>query len=168
VPGLDVKTHTGYTVLPPSIHPDTGNPYRWDDVTAPICSPPPWLTHLLRQAPTAPKMRTSRPSTYDGDSIADWYTATRTWADVLTGWTLVSGGGDEDGSQWKHPAATHTWSATIRHGCLFCYSPNTPFEQTYPGDAHGYTRFRAFAELDHHGDLSAAARAARQLRGVAA
>jgi hypothetical protein len=44
---------------------------------------------------------------------------------------------------------------------LFVYSPNTPFTVTTPGDPHGYTRFRAYAVLEHGGDLSAAARALR-------
>ncbi len=168
--GLDVKTHAGYTVLPPSIHPDTGRPYRWDDASAPIAPAPAWLTALLRHRPAAPKMPTSKPGSYTGDSIADWYTATRTWADVLTphGWTLATGNGDNDGSRWRHPSATHSWSATVRHGCLFMYSPNTVFEVTGADDPHGYTRFRAFAVLDHGGDLSAAARAAREIQGAAA
>lgn len=167
---VDVKTHSGYTVLPPSIHPDTGRPYRWDDPSTPITTPPPWLAHLLRQAPTAPPPRRRSPTTYEGNSIADWYSETRTWAEVLEphGWHLVSGNGDEDDSRWKHPTATHSWSATVRHGCLFVYSPNTVFKQTGADDRHGYTRFRAFALLDHRDDLSAAARVARQLRGVAA
>lgn len=166
---IDVKTHSGYTVLPPSIHPDTGRPYSWDDVAVPIADPPTWLSELLRERTTA-ATPSSRPGTYDGDSIADWYTATRTWADVLIphGWHLVSGNGDEDGSRWKHPAATHSWSATIKHACLFVYSPNTLFAQTSAESPHGYTRFRAFAMLEHRGDLTAAANAARQLRGVAA
>lgn len=28
--GIDVKTSTGYCVMPPSVHPVTGNPYRWE------------------------------------------------------------------------------------------------------------------------------------------
>jgi hypothetical protein len=50
---------------------------------------------------------------------------------------------------------------------LFVYSTNTPFEPTEAGRPHGYTRFRAWAVLEHGGDLSAAARAAAQLRGAA-
>lgn len=166
--GLDVKTSAGYTVLPPSVHPTTGRSYRWADPTAPICAAPAWLVDLLRQPPAV--VPTSRPSsTSDGDSIADWFSATRTWSDVLGphGWALVAGGGDDDGSRWRHPTATQTWSATCRHNCLFVYSPNTPLEQTDAQAPHGYTRFRAFAVLDHHGDLSAAARAARTMRTAA-
>lgn len=28
--GIDVKTDSGYCVMPPSLHPVTGNPYRWE------------------------------------------------------------------------------------------------------------------------------------------
>jgi hypothetical protein len=66
---------------------------------------------------------------------------------------------EEDCSRWLHPAATSSCSATIRHGCLFVYSTNTPFEATEPGSPKGYTKFRAYAVLNHQGDLSAAARA---------
>jgi hypothetical protein len=47
---------------------------------------------------------------------------------------------------------------------LFVYSPNTPFDVTEAGHPKGYTKFKAYAILNHAGDMSAAARA---LRGVA-
>ena len=59
-------------------------------------------------------------------------------------------------------------SATIKHDCLFVYSPNTPFEQTSARDPHGYTVFRAWAVLEHGNDLRAAALAARGLRDARA
>jgi Bifunctional DNA primase/polymerase, N-terminal/Primase C terminal 1 (PriCT-1) len=48
-PGLDVRGEGGYVVAPPSVHPDTGLPYSWDnhpdDVDpAPV---PGWLEQLL-------------------------------------------------------------------------------------------------------------------------
>ena len=62
------------------------------------------------------------------------------------------------------------WSASIRYGCLFVYSARTRRSSvdTDNGKKNGYTRFRAWAVLEHGGDLSAAARAARELRKVAA
>lgn len=63
------------------------------------------------------------------------------------------------GARWRHPAATAAWSATIRTGCLFVYSTNTPFGVTEAGNAAGYTRFRAYTALNFDGDMSAAARA---------
>jgi hypothetical protein len=44
--GIDLKTSSGYVVLPPSIHPATGKPYTRID--APIAAPPRWLIDLLQ------------------------------------------------------------------------------------------------------------------------
>jgi hypothetical protein len=46
--GVDFKT-TGYTIAPPSRHPDTGQPYRWDD--QPIAVAPAGLISLLTPMP---------------------------------------------------------------------------------------------------------------------
>jgi hypothetical protein len=159
--GLDLKTHAGYCVMPPSRHPDTGRPYRWVS-TAPVAAPPPWLVDLITVMPptmqeAAPRRRFwSRFTT----SVADRYAESTTWAHILQphGWRCLDHDGDADGARWLHPTATSAHSATIKHGCLFVYSPNTPLEETTPGDPHGYTKFRAHAVLDHGGDLSAAAR----------
>jgi len=46
--GVDLKLHSGYMVMPPSIHPATGQPYRWE---SPVLAPAPcprWLVSLLR------------------------------------------------------------------------------------------------------------------------
>jgi hypothetical protein len=98
-----------------------------------------------------------------GPSVGDQFTVKATWSAILTphGWHCADADPDADGARWLHPNATSTCSATIRHGCLFVYSPNTPFDPTEAGDPHGYTKFRAFAVLDHSGDLSAAAKALR-------
>lgn len=94
-----------------------------------------------------------------GDSIADGYSANTTWAEVLQphGWECLDVDPDADGARWRHPTATAPYSATIKFGKLFCFSPNTPFDVTESGNAHGYTKFRAYAVLGHGGDLSAAA-----------
>ena len=169
--GIDIKTSAGYCVVPPSIHPDSRKPYRWVDVGVPIAEPPEWLIDLVRPPTPLPdtgeqivrnvrNVRDGMPS-WSRDLTVDWFSATTSWVDILVphGWILVAGDGDADGSRWAHPAATSPWSATIRHSCLFCYSPNTPFEQTESGSPHGVTKFRAFAVLEHGGDLRAAASA---------
>ena len=159
--GIDLKTSSGYVVLAPSIHPDTGNPYRRID--RPVAAPPEWLMKLLRPEPPKPP-KPVRLSRFSGTSIADQFCAATSWADVLMphGWACLDADPDADGSRWLHPTATSACSATIRNGCLFVYSPNTPFDVTEPSDPHGYTRFRAYAVLNHGGDLSAAARALRE------
>lgn len=171
--GIDMLTHDHrYSILPPSPHPDTGRPYEWatdDAEDAPIA--PMWgpLAELLTPAPAPTVLPASPAPAAVEDSIADWFCAHNTWSGLLTrhGWTVVSGDGESDGSQWRHPQATNSHSATVRHGCLFVYSPNTPFTETEPSDPHGYTLFHAWATLEYGGDRSSAARAARALRDPA-
>ncbi|MBX7434165.1 bifunctional DNA primase/polymerase [Mycobacterium sp. Y57] len=159
--GVDVKTSTGYTVLAPSIHPDTGKPYQW--IEHPVADPPAWLAGLLRpEEPTGPQpQRRGATTTFTGPSPADQFSANTSWADILDphGWRCLDGDPDGDGARWLHPAATSSCSATVRNGCLFVYSPNTPFDVTEAAAPRGYTRFRAHAVLNHAGDLKAAARA---------
>lgn len=51
--GIDVKTHSGYLVMPPSVHPN-GRRYVWEDETVRTAPAPQWLRALLR--PPAPKV----------------------------------------------------------------------------------------------------------------
>jgi hypothetical protein len=177
MPGVDLKDHNGYVAAPPSRHP-SGNLYQRVGRQDVIADMPGWLVKVQRPArPTAaattapartgrgaPDLSAWSPST----SIADKFTNGTTWAQILEphGWRLVGGGdGDSDGSRWRHPTATSAWSATVRHGCLFNYSPNSGLPIVGDGGTNGLTRFRAHAHLDHGGDLSAAATA---LKGAAA
>ncbi|OHX05198.1 bifunctional DNA primase/polymerase [Micromonospora sp. WMMB235] len=52
-PGIDVKADGGYVVLPPSIHPRTGRPYRWVSGQTVREMPPALLTACTRP-PTPP------------------------------------------------------------------------------------------------------------------
>lgn len=171
--GVDLKSSAGYVVVPPSRHPATGAPYTWTDRREPV-APPRWLVGLLR--PPAPATRPTaapwRPSTVGGSvggSVADAYTSSTSWADVLAphGWRCLDADPDADGARWRHPTATSAVSATLRHGLLFVYTTSTALPVTEAGDPHGLTRFRAHAVLDHGGDLSAAARRLRERRAVA-
>lgn len=163
--GVDLKTSSGYVVLPPSVHPDTGKPYV--ALERPVATPPPWLVDLVLEKqkhegrrPTVSRFRVPRV----GPSVADDFGATHSWADILEpyGWTCLDAEPDADGARWRHPHATSFCSATIRHSCLFVYSPNTPFDVTEPSNPFGYTKFRAYAVLNFDGDLSAAAKALTQ------
>jgi hypothetical protein len=167
--GIDILRHEHrYTILPPSLHPATGRPYYWAPgrgLAMSVAAMPQLLVDLLVRE-QAPPPAPSDDRFRDPDSIADWYSSTFSWADLLDrhGWVVVGGDGNSEGSRWRHPEATGAHSATLKHGCLFVYSPNTPFEVTYPDEPHGYTLFRAYAILEHLGDLAAAGRAARALK----
>ncbi len=65
--GIDVKM-AGYCVVPPSLHPDTGRPYRWIDAD-PVALPL-WLRTILRPAPPRPRPVTR--STGDGRSLIEF------------------------------------------------------------------------------------------------
>jgi hypothetical protein len=173
VSGIDLLRHEHrYSILPPSPHPDTHKPYYWAEGRGREVEPiamPAWLVALVTEPPAPPRSALELVPTrqVDDDSIADWFSETFSWADLLSpeGWTLVKGDGDSDGSAWRHPNATAAQSATVRHECLFVYTPNTDFEVTSSGDNHGYKRFRAYAVLAHGGDMSEAAREARRIKG---
>lgn len=168
VAGIDVLHHEHrYTILPPSPHAATGMPYRWlrQGQAAPM---PSWLAELITIPPAPTPVDRGLRVVKDDDSIADWFSSSRSWHDIIgsngAGWILVSGDGDSDGSAWRHPNTDAKHSATVRHACLFVFTTSTEFPTTEEGDPNGLTRFRAWAILEHGGDLSAAARAARELR----
>ena len=165
--GLDFKDCGGYIVMAPSIHPDSLRVY--EGFPAPIAATPEWLIRMIIEPPTVTPIRPT--TTWDrmaGPSIADAFCETTTWADVLMpyGWSAIGNDTDGDGARWLHPTATSSCSATIRHGKLFVYSSNTPFETTSSGAAVGYTRFKAAAVLSfpHLSEKAAMSEFARQLR----
>lgn len=168
--GIDLLTHEHrYTILPPSPHPDTDRPYKWGagrGLAAAVAPMPSWLADLIvRPEPTTPA-EPKAPTFIDPDSIADWFSATHTFRKILGAhlWRVVKGDGDADGSEWVHPEATTSVSATVRHHNLFVYSTSTVFEPTEPDRPRGYTPFAAWALLNHAGDLREAGRHARELK----
>jgi len=79
-----------------------------------------------------------------------------TWEQVLRphGWTPVRRHGDV--TLWRRPDKDHGVSATTNwqgSDLLYCFSTSTPFEAE-----RGYSKWRAYAILEHAGDFSAAAR----------
>lgn len=168
--GVDLLHHDHrYTILPPSPHPDTHQPYQWLPGRGIAIQPAPMpalLAKLVTVEDDEPKREYTPHESDPANSPADWYSANSTWTELLTkhGWRCVGGDGEQDGSKWRHPNATAAFSATVKHGCLFVYSTSTTFKPTNPSDPNGYTKFRAYAELEHQGDLQRAARAVRDQR----
>lgn len=172
LPGIDWKRWGGYVVAPPSTHPETREPYAWlTNVRHRVGPPPPWLARVLTPVdePAEPKTEAGRVfkaqvlgerEQRQLESIADWYEQTHYWEAILEphGWDLHSGDGETNGSVWHAPGIKTKRSATVKHGRLFVWSTKTPFEPSEAGDPAGYTKFHAYAVLNHHGDRKAAAR----------
>ena len=136
----------------------------WAEPTLePAALPAEWR-QLLAPSPPAPTLRRLSLSPGRGGSVADAFNQATSWTQVLGphGWTSSDPDPDADGARWRHPRATNPKSATIRHGLLFVYSAATLFQPTEAGAPHGYSRFRAYAVLEHGGDLRATARALRE------
>ena len=167
--GIDVLHHGHrYSILPPSLHPETGQPYTWvHDPTTPMADLPEWLAEALTPAPVAqaatkaPTIASNNAYHDDRPSPAEWYD--EPWSQILEGWRLVAGNGEDDGSKWAHPTATAAFSATIRHECLFVYSPTPGLPVTETNDPNGLTKFRAEALLNYGGDMAACARDIRSI-----
>ena len=92
------------------------------------------------------------------DNFRNDYAFRTSWADILEphGWVYL--GSDSGGKHWEPPGRTgkHTSGAAVsrEHGPLTVFIPSTRFKT---GTA--YTKFDAYAELNHDGDGRAAAAA---------
>lgn len=94
----------------------------------------------------------------DGSRPGDHFNAAASWDDILLphGWTKE--GGRAEATFWKRPGKTDPgMSATTNHGgtdLLYCFSSNShPFEAD-----RGYSKFSAYALLNHGGNFKDAAR----------
>lgn len=100
--GVDVKQQGGYLVLPPSVHPDTDERYRWEDPLAEVAHLPTWLEMLLAPKPKTDEGLRLPPDQADAASSTDRHYVNR------AGWLLLRGysrgvGGDtsRSGIFWK-------------------------------------------------------------------
>lgn len=165
-PGEVIQWHHRYVVCPPSIHPGTGRAYRWRSgsitkVADLPALPQPWLMALSvaampaqQPAPRTGPQASGRPGD-DFNERADWLT------DVLGphGWELHHEAGGTLYVTRPGKSAREGHSATIGHSKdgadrLYVFSAAAaPFEMETP-----YTKFAAWALLNHGGDYQAAAR----------
>lgn len=140
-PGTDVKTESGYCVLPPSIHPDTGHPYRWGDMLEPAPFPPGLLTLVRPSEPQ--RVAPSYAPTNSGDN-ADRL-ARR--AAHLVQHVAAAGEGQRNGRLY--------WAVCEAHRCGY---PPATFEQLVHAAAH--------AGLSEHEAAATAASAHRTMGGA--
>jgi hypothetical protein len=113
-PGIDVRGEGGQIVVPPSVHPDTGEFYRWGEgrapwETAPAMAPD-WLIEMARRAQEEQSVvindrtatpRPARPPE-EGEGPADWLRSNWDWhAELITdGWTYRGSYGPDD-AYWR-------------------------------------------------------------------
>jgi hypothetical protein len=110
-------------------------------------------------APADPaEERATKPKPEDWpDLVPPWddYNARARWEDLLPGWSLAFREGETE--YWRRPGKGIGHSATINRGGsdrLFVFSTSTEFEALKP-----YTKFAAYARVEHGGDFKAATRA---------
>ena len=165
---IETRETGGYCILAPShgrVHP-TGRPYV---LLAGGITTIPTLTAAERTAlydvartldeMPPPPAAVRRTTTYTGDSVADAFNARASWAEILEphGWRHWRSVGANQ--HWTRPGKQLGTSATINEhgdGLLFIFTSSTLFEPE-----RAYSKFSAYALLNHGGDFSAAARALR-------
>jgi P4 family phage/plasmid primase-like protien len=182
---LDVRGEGGQVLAAPTIHPDTGEPYRLRPGHEPgrigFAAAPGWLYALLEREPeragravgTSPPSATTATaagdtfavagrfvSGPDDDSPAAAFNASTTWEQLLKrdGWTLARTAGSGE-QRWTRPGKTPRdgISATVGHDGRDVLKVFTSSVPALEADA-AYSRFGYEAAVHHHGDRSALAR----------
>ncbi len=154
--GVDVKADGGYVVVPPSIHPDSGEQYRWRNELPPAPLPNELLGRIRRPPPPS-EIRGEQPPD-DDDRPGSRFNAEAKWEDILPqGWQIVTVDPTDGEVFWRRPGKEDEgWSATTGYrgsGVLWVFSTATDFDPEV-----SYTKFGAYAHLHHGGDLAEAAR----------
>lgn len=170
----ETRGEGGYSVIAPTDgrYHETGNPWTrlyGGPTTLPTLTTEEReaLHHLFQtlneyQPPQAQQPKLPTPTAgnvEDGETPGDDYENKTTWAQILTGWTHVYTLGDT--VYWRRPGKNTGISATTGRDSdrdrLYVFTTSTEFEPETP-----YTKFGAYALLNHAGDHSAAARELRR------
>src|SRR5262249_25169298 len=120
-----------------------------------------------RRVAEAPSPKKERPATAEGEVLPgeDYDVRGPDWEEILDGWQLVHQRGKD--RYWRRPDKdTKGWSATTGYckgkrgeDLLHVFSSNaSPF-----ANEKSYGKFRAYALLNHNGDLKAAIKALAKL-----
>jgi putative DNA primase/helicase len=162
---VDFRGAGGYVIAPPSFvqaddHGPAGHFATAEDKDATAALDWHAVVTLLRPPPefTRPAAPARGPAD-DSERPGDDYAARTSWPQILAahGWRQVRDFGNGRAC-WCRPGKTGPFtSATTREdGGLYVFSTSTPFDAEVP-----YSKFGAYAVLEHGGDHSAAARALR-------
>ena len=166
-------------VLPPSIHPDTGQPYIW--LTKPngaFPEPPAWLLAVWKNwdalkpqlqglCPWAPERPTPRPpktrSRSDNDTTPSVIDAYNNAHDIES--ALTQYGYRQQGKRWLSPhSSTGLAGVVIFDGKAWIHHASDPLCSDESGQLVG--AFDLFRYYGHGGDISKAVKAAAQALGM--
>lgn len=118
---------------------------------------------LARSFDQTPRSEATRPAATHtpGDRPGDRYSQRMTWPQILepAGWTHLFDRGEV--SYWRRTGKDHGMSATTNYGgadLFYPFTSSTPFDPE-----KSYTKFAAYAVLEHGGHFSRAALALRRL-----
>ena len=168
---IETRGEGGFAIIAPThgdVHP-SGRPYkllRGSYATIATITPEErealfelarTLDSMPRREQRAAETLAQRPNPDDGERPGDWFNRTTTWAQVLEphGWTWLFEHNGE--AYWRRPGKSDGQSATTNYAgndTLKVFSSSTPFDTETT-----YTRFAAYAVLEHNGDYTAAAKA---------
>lgn len=175
---FELRTGAVQDVLPPTIHPDTKQPYRWRDGCAPwdldgIPMLPPELTAMWRDwekfktqlmavCPWAPKPPPPKPRARSvgthGNVIGQFNQA----HDVVS--IIEAHGYAPKGRRWLSPTSSSNLAGVVVfEDGTHCYSHHASDPLN---DGHAHDAFSVFCLLEHGGDMGASVSAAADLLGL--
>lgn len=176
---IETRGEGGQAVVAPShgsVHP-SGRPYvllAGGFATIPMLNAAEWagITAAARRLDSMPTVQLRgaergaerpAPSTSDASSVMEAFNHEASWRDILEphGWVLVDDSGENH--LWRRPGKHEGISATAGDagtGPLYVFTSSTDFDSE-----QAYSKFAAYAVLNHRGDMSAAARAIRVWSG---
>jgi putative DNA primase/helicase len=167
---IEIKGEGGYCIVAPSngrVH-ETGRAYvllsgGFDGIVEISPEEREALLEVARSFDETPAKESAadkqtKPSNGGGDRPGDAYNREATWESILSplGWTPVY---ERNGTRyWRRPGKASGISASTNHGGadrFYCFTSSVPHFEPMTG----YSKFAAYATVNHKGDFKAAARA---------
>ncbi|MGA1111950.1 MAG: bifunctional DNA primase/polymerase, partial [Ilumatobacteraceae bacterium] len=177
---IDIRGEGGQIVVAPTLHPDTLNPYTWEDGCAPwetpVAEAPQWIVDLVAEPPPTPPTPPPPAEPRRNDDLFQAHRRDWDWHTELTrrGWTETRTHGSD--TYWtrpgKDPRDGHSAVLHGNDGPLVIFT--TEIDQawmragtrTTDGSGWSFGPFGFYAATEHAGDRSQAARSLAERYGA--